>query len=229
MDDEVNALMGAADEAIWRQRSFHLCRYGKGLTSALMSSRKRLRPKLHLLLWKSVRLIVVTLPPDCKRFGVWELLRKNLLNVQVLLGRIQGCRRVVKGGCLGGCLEVFQRERRLDTGPRRYKHWIPNRSKRKLMLGEDIGLEDMVSLALCTLVGRFSYWARCKMPLEEWVSTNWCPLLGYKPEVVFLTKGWFGFHFKRMEDSEMILEKAWSYDGGSLMLKRWRVSFRSFS
>jgi hypothetical protein len=105
------------------------------------------------------------------------------------------------------------------TGSRRVKPWIPNRSKRKLMLGEDIGLEDTISLALCTLVGRFSYRARCKMPLEEWVSSTWCPLLGYMPEVVFMTKGWYGFHFKRAEDSAIILEKPWSYDGGSLMLK----------
>jgi hypothetical protein len=93
------------------------------------------------------------------------------------------------------------------------------------MLGEDIGLEDTVSLALCALVGRFSYRARCKMPLVEWVSSTWFLLLGYMPEVVFLTKGWFDFRFKRVEDSAFILEKPWSYDGGSLMLKRWRVSF----
>jgi hypothetical protein len=43
--------------------------------------------------------------------------------------------------------------------------------------------------------------------------------------VVYLTKGWFGFHFKRTEDTELILEKVWSYDGSSLMIKRWRVSF----
>jgi hypothetical protein len=30
-------------------------------------------------------------------------------------------------------------------GSRQFKHWVPNRTKRKLMLGEDIGLEDTVS------------------------------------------------------------------------------------
>jgi hypothetical protein len=61
---------------------------------------------------------------------------------------------------------------KMGTGPQRYKHWIPNRTKRKLTLGEDIGLEDTVSLALLTLVGRFSYMNRCKMSLDEWVSVT---------------------------------------------------------
>ena len=64
------------------------------------------------------------------------------------------------------------------------------------MLGEDVGLEDMVSLSLCALVGSFLYHARSTMPLIDWVSENWYPLLGYVLEVVFLTKGWFDFRFK---------------------------------
>jgi hypothetical protein len=63
------------------------------------------------------------------------------------------------------------------------------------------------------------------MPLVDWVSEFWTPLVGYAPEVVFLTKGWFGFRFRKAEDSTLILEKLWVYGGGSLMLKHWRVSF----
>jgi hypothetical protein len=58
-----------------------------------------------------------------------------------------------------------------------------------------------VSLALFTLVGRFSYKNKCKMSIEEWVSVFWKPLLGYNPVVFYLTKGWFGFQFKRLEDT----------------------------
>jgi hypothetical protein len=93
------------------------------------------------------------------------------------------------------------------------------------MLGEDVGLEDMVSLTLFTPVGRFSYKYKCKMPIEEWVSVVWKPLLGYNSVVVYLTKGWFGFQFKSLEDTQMILDRAETYDGGSLMVKRWRVNF----
>jgi hypothetical protein len=92
------------------------------------------------------------------------------------------------------------------------------------MLGEDVGLEDIVSLALFTLVGRFSYKNMCKMSLEDWVNVYWSPLLGYSPIVFYLTKGWFGFQFKRMEDMEPI-GKVWTFDGGNLMIKRWRVCF----
>jgi hypothetical protein len=63
------------------------------------------------------------------------------------------------------------------------------------------------------------------MSLEDWVSVHWKPLLGYNSVVFYLTKGWFGFQFKRIEDTELILGRAWTYDGGSLMIKRWRVSF----
>ena len=75
------------------------------------------------------------------------------------------------------------------------------------MLGEDVGLEDTVSLALFTLVGRFSYKNRCKMSIEEWVLVFWRPLLGYNPVVFYLTKGCFGFHFKWVEDTELSLVK----------------------
>jgi hypothetical protein len=116
-------------------------------------------------------------------------------------------------------------EKGISIGFGRTKHWIPNRNKRKLMLGEDVGLADTVSMALCVLVGRFLYRARCTLPLVEWVHTTWLPLLGYLPEIVYLTKGWFGFRFKKVEDTATILEKPWIFYGASLMLKRWRVSF----
>jgi len=62
-----------------------------------------------------------------------------------------------------------------------------------MMLCEDVGLQDKVSLVLFTLVVRFSYKNKCKMSIEEWVSVCLNPLLGYSPDVFYLTKGWFGF------------------------------------
>jgi hypothetical protein len=52
------------------------------------------------------------------------------------------------------------------------KVWRPKRTKRKLVLGMDIGLEESCNLALCTLVGRLAYRSRCLIPLEEWVLRN---------------------------------------------------------
>jgi hypothetical protein len=49
--------------------------------------------------------------------------------------------------------------------------------------------------------------------------------LGLYSGGITLSKGWMGFIFKSLEDSTLILNKFWSYGGGSLMLKRWRVGF----
>jgi hypothetical protein len=54
---------------------------------------------------------------------------------------------------------------------------------------------------------------------------TWLHFLGYCPEVYFLPKGWLGFMFKIPEDSELVLNTFWSFDGGRLMLKRWHLSF----
>jgi len=48
----------------------------------------------------------------------------------------------------------------------------------------------------------------------------WKPLLGYQPKQLLLQNGWTGFIFKSLEDSSLILERFWPFDGGSLMLKR---------
>jgi hypothetical protein len=61
--------------------------------------------------------------------------------------------------------------------------------------------------------------------LDHWVDSSWKPLLGYSPEVFHLTHGWFGFKCRKPEDASLIMESRWLVDGGSLMLKRWCVSF----
>jgi hypothetical protein len=99
------------------------------------------------------------------------------------------------------------------------KPWPPNRSRRKMILGDDLGLEEATNLALNALVGRFSYRRRCITPLFSWVKTHWFPILGYVPEVFYLPRGWFGFNFHSSEDAAKILEGLWPYDGGSIMLK----------
>jgi len=86
-------------------------------------------------------------------------------------------------------------------------------------LGGEIGLEETCSLALCALVGRLSYRVRSGPFLEDWVHLTWALLLGYTPEVVTLTRGWFFFLFKTLEDSEKVLSRNWIVKEGILMLK----------
>jgi hypothetical protein len=45
------------------------------------------------------------------------------------------------------------------------KLWLPNQARRKMVLGDDLGLEEAVNLALTALVGRFSYRSRCYHPI----------------------------------------------------------------
>jgi hypothetical protein len=80
-------------------------------------------------------------------------------------------------------------------------------------------------MALCSLVGRLSYKHLCNTDLDDWMVKAWRPLLGYTPSLSCLEHGWLYFHFLSLEDSTTILEHLWTFDGSSLMLKRWRVCF----
>jgi hypothetical protein len=94
-----------------------------------------------------------------------------------------------------------------------------------MVLGHDIGLVESVTLSLTTLVGRYSYINLCRIDRSEWVNFNWKPLSSYSLEITYLTQGWISFIFKTTEDSSAILEQFWTIDGGSLMLKCWRINF----
>jgi len=89
----------------------------------------------------------------------------------------------------------------------------------------DIGLPEACNLALCALVGRLAYKDFCKQKLEDWIDNTWNPILGYLPKFHLLQHGWLGFIFKSPEDATLILGSFWPIDGGSLMLKRWRLGF----
>jgi hypothetical protein len=57
------------------------------------------------------------------------------------------------------------------------------------------------------------------------VIKKWTPILGYTPEIVYLTKGWMGFICNTPEDVSLLLNKFWVLGRSSLMLKRWRIAF----
>jgi hypothetical protein len=95
----------------------------------------------------------------------------------------------------------------------------------RLVLGDGVGFENLCKMSTCSLVGRVSYKSLCTQTLDDWISLNWLPLLGYSPEVLYLKKGWLGFHCRSPEDATLLLSSLWAYDGSSLMLKRWRLAF----
>jgi hypothetical protein len=102
---------------------------------------------------------------------------------------------------------------------------VTNKSVKRMVLGSDIGLEDTCRMALCGLVGRFTYSNLCEEKFSVWLERVWLPVLGYIPEVYFLTKGWIGFICNCPEDVATLLGKNWVNGTSSLMLKRWRVAF----
>jgi hypothetical protein len=96
---------------------------------------------------------------------------------------------------------------------------------KRIVLGCDIGLEDTCRLALCGMVGRFSYNNLNVEKFYVWLEQTWLPVIGYVPEVFFLTKGWFRFLCNCPEDVALLLEGTWVNGTNSLMLKKWRVAF----
>jgi hypothetical protein len=103
----------------------------------------------------------------------------------------------------------------------REKAWKVKKTKRRMVMGVDVGLEESCNLSLCALVGRLSYRSLCKQPITDWMQSSWVLLLGYSPELLTLSRGWFGFVFKNPKDTVLILERLWVFECSSLMLKRW--------
>jgi hypothetical protein len=103
--------------------------------------------------------------------------------------------------------------------------WKPKKVRRRLVIGMDVGLEETCKLSLCTLVGRFAYKSRRNITFSTWMQLTWLPIIGYEPEYLTLPYGWFGLVFKNPEDAEIILNGFWDFEGGSIMLKRWRTRF----
>ena len=105
------------------------------------------------------------------------------------------------------------------------KPWKPKKGRCKMVLRGDIGMEESCNMTMCALVRRFTYRAMRRKGIIGWVANTWSPLLGYTPKSMILTWGWYCFIFKTPKDSMKVLQDTWVLNGGSLMLKRWRVGF----
>jgi hypothetical protein len=95
------------------------------------------------------------------------------------------------------------------------------RSTTSLVLGEDVSMNDVVSLAKTALVGRFT---GCNMGITtlcRWSSVNMEPTLGYNPKVFTMAKGWLGFVLCSEEDVDNLLSGIWLWGTARLKLKRW--------
>jgi hypothetical protein len=106
-----------------------------------------------------------------------------------------------------------------------HKAWKTRSSHRKMVLGDDVGLGEILVMSLCALVGQFNYWALPKTNIGRWMEKHWEPLLGYISILSVLLHGWFCFLFRNEIDAKLILEGLWLVGEGILMLKRWTHSF----
>jgi hypothetical protein len=96
---------------------------------------------------------------------------------------------------------------------------------KRLVLGDDVGLEDSCRMAVYGLVGRMAYKNLYVENFTVWLERIWVPVIGYLPEIIFLTKGWVGIICASPEDVELLLSRKWINGKSSLLLKRWRLDF----
>jgi len=203
IDDDFNALMGEEDEAIWRQVGLFSTGDLEGFNRRFNALREAVKAQLA-----KAPAVECQFHSCSSHAEVTYGLGSSALADFVVKGSADHREGAgMKSGGMGRGSGEGPKGRftgvKKSQGSRLFKHWVLNHSKRKLMLGEDVGLEDTISLAFFTLVGRFSYKNMCKMLLEDWVSDHWSSLLGYNPYVFYLTKGWSGFHFKQVEDTKL--------------------------
>jgi len=71
--------------------------------------------------------------------------------------------------------------------------WASKKTKKTLVIGVDIGLEDSFSMALCNLVGMLSYRYLFTTKLDDWMINTLQPLMGYIPSLSYLGCGWLHF------------------------------------
>ena len=129
-----------------------------------------------------------------------------------------------RGDILSGTRKYLDQKK--QTGIRDVvKPWKPRKRSPQMVLGDDIGLDAVTRMSLAALVGKFSYWSCSSNDIESFVKEQWFPVLTYMPEVYILSRGWYCFLFKSLEDTEAILSKIWIRGKGSLMLKRWCHKF----
>jgi hypothetical protein len=74
-------------------------------------------------------------------------------------------------------------------------------------------------------VGRFEYIASARVEVIKWINDVWKHFLGYFPRYVTLMKGWVCFQFMKETDLQSVLDRAWLFGKGSLVLQRWHVAF----
>jgi hypothetical protein len=112
--------------------------------------------------------------------------------------------------------------------PRKSKKCIKKREGPiNLTLGDDIKLNEIVTMQNTTLVGRFASKRASPDSLKAWTATTFATFLGYAPSSLVLAKGWLAWTFRSEQDASAILSGRWCYGTQALFLKRWTPEFNA--
>jgi hypothetical protein len=209
MEAKVSALMSVANEALWKSvRLFSLTNVHIVATSLPSTTQNLAEHLLSSTIVTSELSVIAHLSSSAPLSRLVSSFQRSGLHQSV--GSCEHSSKVHKWKPkLSGCKTP----------------WKPNKTRRRLVMGSDVGLEESVCLSLCGLVGRISYHSLCKCSLSDWISDTWFPLIGYVSDLISLSHGWFGLLFNSLKDSQCILYTLWTISGCSLILKRWRISF----
>jgi hypothetical protein len=112
---------------------------------------------------------------------------------------------------------------------RKLKSWRVRVEKSSCVLGRDVAMDRVSSLAEKSLVGKFYYSRMSKQQLSDWILRHWKPIVGYCPRFIFLSNQWMVFHFLSEGDLLRVLGSPWIFGRGILMLKRWCLGFNPLS
>jgi hypothetical protein len=130
---------------------------------------------------------------------------------------------------IGGTAQIAQRttayvkgfcdqRRRTSEGQRQKRKILKTKGNLgSLVLGEDVGLSQVIQMENQTLVGRASGRTFSLKTMIDWVHFAWKEHLGYVPEIIELNRNWFAFNFLQPDHAKWVLGKLWSVNNSPLL------------
>jgi hypothetical protein len=80
-----------------------------------------------------------------------------------------------------------------------------------------------------TIVGKFYGCQFRKKTLKAWAMTNWGVSYNPPPRISRLSRGWFMIIFSEEIQATNVLQKIWSIDSSSVLMKLWNPTFDASS
>jgi hypothetical protein len=184
MDHDVNTLISAADEVHWEEEGlFASLDEFKAINTKIRHPEKCYEGDVIM----GEPLFTTQSDSGHKRSSTFQ--QDSLLDLvaSILDPSLASCStvqaRVTGGHVLGTDNKYFSVQRNVEDKDGRKNHrekpyshsvkfWKLKKTKCKLVLGMDIGLEESCTLSLCALMGIIAYRSRCTTVLEEWMKIN---------------------------------------------------------